>query len=326
PGRFMDDTIIASVLTLCTTDIVSHAQSPGSWRAHLQGAATILLEHVKQAQSSDVHVNVLPSSSNFLWRWFVSIETASLMTGSDLMLPTSSSQAAMAALAKAQDIFLNDEIDDFAGFSTSLIAVFDKINRLALEARDNARDTVSIYIRCYQLIDEIRSNFPFREPLFRPNVATFLSLEQRLDFTAINQAFHHIALLRIYRGILQVPSTDAMVQTSVSSIISLCASTKLLKEPCPRVAVVQPLFAAGCEAIVPEDREMIRTLLFRQELAYGFGNARDTRLFLEVLWKRRDRDMDYEGRVRWDEVMGKSSIGYVFAPSTIMHRLTFLHS
>ncbi|KAI5287131.1 hypothetical protein KEM55_000073, partial [Ascosphaera atra] len=172
----------------------------------------------------------------------------------------------MAALAKAQDIFLNDEIDDFAGFSTSLIAVFDKINRLALEARDNAGDT-------------------------------------RLDFTAINQAFHHIALLRIYRGILQVPSTDAMVQTSVSSIISLCASTKLLKEPCPRVAVVQPLFAAGCEAIVPEDREMIRTLLFRQELAYGFGNARDTRLLLEELWKRRDRDMDYEGRVRWDEVM-----------------------
>ena len=72
--------------------------------------------------------------------------------------------------------------------------------------------------------------------------------------------------------------------------------------PCPGVAVVQPVFTAGCEACEPGEREGIRVLMDRIEKRYG-SNVGNVRRFLEGLWKIRDERGDTEGRMRWDEVM-----------------------
>ncbi|KAI5301851.1 hypothetical protein KEM56_001287 [Ascosphaera pollenicola] len=303
PGGILQDAVIASVLVLCTTDIVSFGQSPGSWRAHLQGAATILSEHMKHARQSGVQAPSLPHTANFFWRWFVSIEMASMMSGGKSVVPVTMSTLSLAMRAHAEQLYAPDEIDDFAGFSISLITVFNVIKQLEADIADPACDSASIASRCGDLVADINQRISSHRPFFRPDVATSLSTDQRLDFTAINVSFHHVALLRVYRNVCRLPSSDALVQNSVSTIISLCASTKLLRAPCPRVAVLQPLFAAGCEAIHDVDMANITSLLERQEMAYGMGNARDARLFLQELWKRRELELDFEGTLRWDQVM-----------------------
>lgn len=313
PRCVLDDAVIASVLVLCTTDIVSVNQNPGSWRSHLQGAATILSENMKHANSLGLRPTSLTYTSSFFWRWFISIETASLMSGGKSVVPSSMPRLFLATRAHSELLFAEDEIDDFAGFSTSLIHVFSKIKQLEADIADPNCDKASISARCGDLISHINERIVSHRPYFRPDVAITLSIDHRLDFTAINVSFHHVALLRIYRNVCRLPSSDTLVQDSVSTIISLCASTKLLREPCPRVAVLQPLFAAGCEAIHDADKKSIKSLLERQEMAYGLGNARDARLFLEELWKRREHEMDFEGRLRWDEVMCK----FTASPSPI---------
>ncbi|KAI5288524.1 hypothetical protein KEM54_005143, partial [Ascosphaera aggregata] len=225
------------------------------------------------------------------------------MSGGRATLPNTIPRVALASLALAEHMFAKNEIDDFAGFSTSLIPVFDRIRQLEHAAARGQCDSTTVAARCDSLIDEINNRLVLQAPCFRPDVATSLSSDQLSDFAAINEAFQHVALLRIFRNICRLPSSDLLVQRSVSTIISLCASTRLLREPCPRVAILQPLFAAGCEAIHQAEKTNIKYLLERQEMAYGLGNAHDARLFLEELWKRKEEDLDFEGNLRWDEVM-----------------------
>lgn len=92
------------------------------------------------------------------------------------------------------------------------------------------------------------------------------------------------------------------MQSSVKTIIACLADIHFVSGPCPGVAVLQPVFTAGCEACEPVERDGIRSLLAQMEERYG-SNSRNIRRFLEALWEMRDVRGDAEGRMRWDEAM-----------------------
>ncbi|EGE86801.2 C6 finger domain-containing protein [Blastomyces dermatitidis ATCC 18188] len=310
PNFHLDDATIATTLTLCFTEIVSDGRSPGSWRLHLQGAAAMISEHLKTVK---VPLDSLPSATSLLWRWYFSMETVSLLCG-NLSVPPSSRAGLL-----IQDIFEHDEIDDLAGFPSSLVPIFKNINRLTMESgytqnqpgNINATSTTqpsqpsnSIIDRCHQIINEINIMLlTAKVPRFRPNVDSTLTSVHRSDFTALDETYHHAALLQLYRRVLNLPSSNLLVQSSVGQIIRRISSMHFLDEACPGVAVLQPLFSAGCEAYQEADRENIRILLCRMGLRYGMGNVRSALGFLEDLWYMRDANSDSEGRVRWDKVM-----------------------
>ncbi|KLJ05323.1 hypothetical protein EMPG_11195 [Blastomyces silverae] len=311
PNFHLDDAMIATTLTLCFTEIVSHGRSPGSWRLHLQGAAAMISEHLKTVK---VPLDSLPSATSLLWRWYFSMETVSLLCG-NLSVPPSSRAGLL-----IQDIFEHDEIDDLAGFPSSLVPIFKNINRLTMESAYaqnqpgniiNAPSTTqpsqpsnSIIDRCHQIINEVNVMLATaKEPRFRPNVDSTLTSVHRSDFTALDETYHHVALLQLYRRVLNLPSSNPLVQGSVYQIIRRISSMHFLDEACPGVAVLQPLFSAGCEAYQEVDRGNIRILLRRMGLRYGMGNVRSALGFLEELWHMRDANSDSEGRVRWDKVM-----------------------
>ncbi|KKZ63838.1 hypothetical protein EMCG_01858 [[Emmonsia] crescens] len=310
PKFHLDDATIATTLTLCITEIVSHGRSPGSWRLHLQGAAAMISEHLKKVQSP---LDSLSSATSLLWRWYFSMETVSLLCGNLAVSPGSR------AGLQIQNIFEHDEIDDLAGFPSSLVPVFKNINRLAVESDysqiqyGNFNDTKatqlkqpnnSIIDQCHQIISEVNSMLTTaKEPRFRPDVDSTLTSVHRGDFTALDETYHHVALLQLYRRVLNLPSSSPLVQSSVDQIIQRISSMHFLDEACPGVAVLQPLFSAGCEAYQEADRENIRGLLHRMRSRYGMGNVRSALGFLEELWSMRDANYDSVGRVRWDKVM-----------------------
>ncbi|KAM5434663.1 hypothetical protein McanMca71_006294 [Microsporum canis] len=307
PGADMDESIVATTLTLCHADFVSDGRSPGSWRSHLQGTTAVIASYLENSKAS---LGSLSSTMSLLWRWYLSIETVALLTG-NLVMPNDSR-----ALLQMRKLISDDGIDDLAGFSSSLGPIFKDINRLAIEA-DNAlqqdddhiltdtdpknRIPLSILDQSYQLINDIHSKMGPQERRFQPTVD---ASTHREDFAIVDEAFHHVALVQIYRRVLNLTSTDPLVQSSVKHIISRICKVRFLGEPCPGIAVLQPLFTAGCEASSGPDRDSINTLLLNFEHRYGMGNARNCRSFLQDLWATRDNNGDTEGKIRWDKVMG----------------------
>ncbi|EFR05440.1 hypothetical protein MGYG_08452 [Nannizzia gypsea CBS 118893] len=306
PGASMDESVVATTLTLCHSDFVSDGRSPGSWRSHLQGTTAIIASYLENSKSGP---ESLTNTMSLLWRWYLSIETVALLTG-NLVMPNDSR-----ALLQMRKLISDDKIDDLAGFSSSLGPVFKQINRLAIEAdlalkqddghvpRDSDpknRIPLSVLDESYQLINEIHSKMGPQERRFRPTVDASV---HKNDFAIVDEAFHHVALVQIYRRVLNLTSTDPLVQSSVKHIISRICKVRFLGEPCPGIAVLQPLFTAGCEASSGSDRDSINTLLLNFEHRYGMGNARNCRSFLQDLWVMRDKSDDVEGKTRWDKVM-----------------------
>jgi hypothetical protein len=132
PKRDLTDAVVATTLTLCTADIISETRCPGSWRLHLQGTASIMSEHLHHIRDSPEE---LSSTESLLWRWYLSIEALSLLCGNLAISPSPGSRIAL----QMRRIIQNNEIDDLAGFSASLIPVFGDINVLALESIEQRR-------------------------------------------------------------------------------------------------------------------------------------------------------------------------------------------
>ncbi|KAI1964912.1 hypothetical protein LOZ58_001603 [Ophidiomyces ophidiicola] len=307
PASHQADAVIASILTLCTADIVSDGRSPGSWRSHLHGAAAVISHRLHAARGAG---HPLAESTLLLWRWYLSIETITLLSGNVTISPGSRTALQLRRLIG------HDAIDDLAGFSTALIPIFGDINLLAVESGlENSRQPAAhtddtpglpnglIRERCLRMIENITSMLGSHEPRFRPNIDASLSSRHRVDFAAVDETYHHVALLHLYRRILNLPLSHHLVQASVHQIILRVSAIHFAKGPCPGVAVLQPLFAAGCEACNHADRESVRGLLSRLESQYGMGNVKKAKEFLEDLWAMRDDSEDVEGRVRWDTVM-----------------------
>ncbi|OAX78682.1 hypothetical protein ACJ72_07009 [Emergomyces africanus] len=304
------DATIATALTLCITDIVSHGRSLNSWRLHLLGAAAMISEQLMNLKSS---LKSLSLATSLLWRWYFSMDTVSLLCGT-----LEASPGSRVGL-RIQDIFENGEIDDLAGFPSSLVPIFKNINRLAVKSdypqnqHGNLNVTASLLLeqpdgsiinQCYQIISDVNLLLTtVKQPRFRPGVDSSLTSVHRSDFTTLYETYHHVALLQLYRRVLDLPSSSPLVQGSVVQIIQRIQSMHFLDEACPGVAVLQPLFSAGCEAYEEADRENIRRLLRRMGSRYGMGNVRSALGFLEELWSLRDDNYDLEGRVRWDKFM-----------------------
>ena len=309
-----DDAMVATILALCLGDIVSGGEKPQSWRSHLDGAAALLGQDAK-GWLSDYASAPYPTARAFIFRWFVSFQTIAHLCGSNPLSPTGSRIALEFARKSSEDY-----IDDFLGFSPKLIPVFAEISLLLLEQRTinlETEDMGSIKFstlrreRYDRLVEEVwsmlRSNFP--SP--RDDVEIFLSRTSRSDLIKLNEAYHHVALLQLYQRLLNLPSTSVETQSSVKEIISLVSDMTLSQGPCPAVALLQPLFTAGCAAIRAEDRRILRNLLETMASNFGLANVRRSIDFLDSLWSYRDTQYDESGLYRWDDYIGMISVGSI---------------
>jgi len=141
----------------------------------------------------------------------------------------------------------------------------------------------------------------------QPNSAQFgpMSSELESDFFTLSKAYHNAALLHLYRRVLKIPSSSGVVQDLVKDTLTLVASLHMLHEPCPAIAQLFPLFSAGCEVNDPADRQHVTVLLESMREFYKLLNVQQALEFLLEFWAYRDRNMDEEGHLQWDQFLRK---------------------
>ncbi|KAI9729210.1 MAG: hypothetical protein M1834_007002 [Cirrosporium novae-zelandiae] len=305
------DAIMATALTLCLSEIVAGGNKPDSWRLHLEGAATLFSQAFDSGCVKPGAANESKSSA-FIWRWFISFVALTNFCGKPSL--SSGSRIALRFVRMVQDNY----IDDFTGYSTKLIPIFAEIGLLVME-RQSSETVINAGVshishtagisdlmreRCNRLIEEIQSMIHTDTGKFREGLEEIISPKFRCDYIALNQAYHHAALLHLYHRVLELPSSSQVIQTSVKQIITCISAMALLREPCPGIALLLPLFSAGCEVIDIVDRTRVTELLGVMDQYYNVRNVRRSMEFLQDLWMHRDIEGDLYGYLRWDKLLG----------------------
>lgn len=253
-------TALATCLVLCMNDIVAPEAVNGDWRVHLFGAS-VLLERLKGRSSTS------DASMRFMKQLYVSIKVIASGYGFSF------------GQYFEDSISDEDYIDDLAGFSTSLVPIFDSLSN---GPPSSGTRVVSQNVR---LIERVRAMLVIRRPRFRHEIDTTLSISDKTDFWLLDEAYHHMALLQLYeRSGTPQAQIASVVQRSIERIISCIGSMNIEARPCPGVATLPPLFAAGCSTTNEHERAQILGLLLHVQECFGMGNVSCTYQFLESKW------------------------------------------
>lgn len=313
PSEGASEMTAATTLSLCMAEIAQGGERPHSWRLHLSGAAAILDQIVLKDLNSR---RQLSQTKLFLQRWYASIECIAFLCGQPFQLSESRrpSRLATASVVISNSDEANGEststsyvIDDLAGCSVSLLPILEEISRLTLLRDIEDAETIQARrTRCEELIAQVHHNLS-RTDRPVPGTETVLDPVFMRDLITLDTTFHHMALLQIYQRAGDIPSSSPESQLSVRAIIDGVSDMTFVKSSCPSVAVLQPLFTAGCEAVELEDRESILRLMGLMESTFSMGNVKTARAVLVELWGARDGQGDTAGRIRWDRLIGMCS-------------------
>ncbi|KAI1609229.1 fungal-specific transcription factor domain-containing protein [Exophiala viscosa] len=282
----VDEQSIATALMLCLCDILAGGEKPRSWRLHLQGAATMI---------SNYFSNHEPDSGNILvlWRLWKSLQSLSLLLGN-----SSLETAARPALTLAPP---NEShyIDVYDGFSTKLLPVVDEVDTLYAESQalqklelalGNDDSAVKVLRNAHTTRSEAlvaKINSMLDDPVIELDPTSEYS-DTSSDFFCLNEAYHVAVLLQVYQRVMNVPITDAAVQSAVKRGVSCLKQITLHDFASPGVATLQPLFIIGCAAHEQEDRLFVMDWVEKMRQRYALRNTDSARDFLLELWQERD--------------------------------------
>ncbi|KAI1173022.1 hypothetical protein F4777DRAFT_481139 [Nemania sp. FL0916] len=115
-------------------------------------------------------------------------------------------------------------------------------------------------------------------------------------------AYRHSAFVYLYRTIYGSSPRHRLVQRHAHRALHHCAETTAARGPMG--ALLWPLFAAACEAISPEDRELAKKAFSAIEQRQGMTNIQEAWRVIQEVWKRLDEQF-----LRLDEGEGDEDAG-----------------
>ncbi|KIW31782.1 uncharacterized protein PV07_03374 [Cladophialophora immunda] len=280
-----NDKVLATTLLLCMAEVISPATSTSSWRSHLYGAATLSAQHGRSNGAS------VSSISRFLRRKYRALQAVALACCSKTF-----EGHIITAHSEEEDAY----IDDLAGYSTTLLPIFEEINDLERLRKDSGSDfscdcppgpphfdcSSPLEHKSHLLFDRIRALMAQRKMARREGDGD-LPWPIYHDLYLVDEAHHHMALLQVFRrGSLSVPLQ--MIEDSRRSILGCLGAVTYRSGPCPGVAALPPLFVAGILCTTKSDRDKVRSLLKTMWMNYGMGNVRSCQTVLQRWWKQQD--------------------------------------
>jgi hypothetical protein len=291
-----DDKALAMALILCLCDILAGGEKANSWQLHLQGAIA-MIQQVSEGRSTSQESDI----RKFLRRWCESLEVLSIL-GPD------SKSAGQTVEASSLDY-----IDEFHGFCRGLIPIFQEVHLLLIECQSLQgmlglvgpshpmveKMSYVIEQRCQTAINGVKSSLSQTSHTFHPGIQSYMSPQVQSEFISLNQAFHHGILLHLYRRVQGSPPTDPNVEASVQAIILHLSELGLRDEACPGVAMLQPLFDAGCQSYSQHHRDSVIDLMNALEKRYGMGNVSRARTFLQEYWTEFDQQRSRGVDLHW---------------------------
>lgn len=309
PSSSQDDSVVATMLTLCLGDLVSGGDKPSTWRNHLQAASRLL----KQRSSTKCGKRNPRSSSSdvFLQRWCLSFGILTLLTP----IPLCSEDGQ--CLDLKEDWMNCHQIQLFNGFSTSLLPIFTDICRLAFDTHSSrgpadpeaassglgSENHCSRTDRYAGIIRAVKESLASQAEHL--NAVAGISHEERLDYQLLNESFHHVALIHVHRRLLRKPSASSEVQFSVKSIAACVSNLSVHTNPRPVAAALQPIFTAACEACDETDRTTFMSFLTLLQTNFAVGTVPRAKEFLKYFWNFKQVNGDFEGHSRWDICLSK---------------------
>lgn len=292
PARGHVDSLLvalATSLVLCISEIVSSENTAGGWRVYLSGASA-LMERLRETPCSQAGFSI-----NFVKRLYTSLKAVSVGCGL---------RVGQLHTVKPPDQYHGDNnidgdegdyIDDFVGFSTSLIPIFEKIHSMnrseVTETGDEHLELTPASLLSPDwrqgLIESVQLMLIRRKPRFRPGVASSLSLGAKTDFWLLDEAYHHMALVCLYEQQLKESMLwyEPFKQASIDRIIACIGAMDIARKPSPGAAILPPLFTAGCAATEEGDIVRILALLRLSKGSFGMGNVMLTQRVLEARWE-----------------------------------------
>ncbi|KAF2963846.1 hypothetical protein GQX73_g9730 [Xylaria multiplex] len=99
-------------------------------------------------------------------------------------------------------------------------------------------------------------------------------------------AYRHSAFVYLYRTIYGYSPKHKLVQHHAHAALLHCAETTAARGPMS--ALLWPLFAAACEAIGAEDRELAKKAFSEIEQRQGMTNIQEAWGIIQEVWKRLD--------------------------------------
>ncbi|KFX90632.1 hypothetical protein V490_06358 [Pseudogymnoascus sp. VKM F-3557] len=285
------ETLPATCLIWCLTDVFTYRQGISSWKIHLQGIGALL-------DGSEAHRDFATSSGSFrsamrhLYQLYLSLQTLPHIPTVE-SLENSAQLGVRASQNSEWTSMTSPEIDGFLGYSSELLDVLQQIDQLSRSVSGNEAQSIS---EADILLGKVQGMISRDTTSPRDiSICTPLSPEYNREFALCHQTFQQATLIHLYRKLYHHPSGSPSIQAAVRSIEEMVGNM-IQGQPCHTwVAMAMPLFTLGCEAFTEKQQVFTMDKIKKLEDCIGSLHVKCIRQALEDIWKVREDLGDREG-------------------------------
>jgi hypothetical protein len=303
----MNETVVATCLIWCLTDVFTYRQGSSDWRLHLGGIKALLDgSQARRYFATEASSRDSQSAMRHLYLLYLSLQTLP-HTPSTPELEALKDSAELVPRAspgweRDQGLITGSSIDGFLGYSEELLHVLQEVNRLS---RPEGRMTESALAEADILLGNVNAMIA-RDTQAPPGVSIVSSLSPEYDreFTLCHMTFQQATLVHVYRRLYHLPSNAEPIQAAVGKISEMiCNMTQ--GQPCHTwVAMAMPLFTMGCEAFTDEQQAFALDKVLKLEVCIGSFHVRTIRQALLDVWRIRREAGDFMGNICAASLLG----------------------
>ncbi|KAK4122185.1 hypothetical protein N657DRAFT_599074 [Parathielavia appendiculata] len=300
----MSETLLATCLIWCLTDVFTYRQGTSSWRIHLQGVRALLDGDMARRRSTASSSSALRSAMKHLHQLYLSLQTLPYIPPSEISELTPSGHAPTETTRKVNlEPAPSPAIDGFLGYSDELLEVLHQIDQLSRLSSDGATQPS---FEADVLLGKIKAMIS-RDSKSPPAIAigSPLSPEYGREFTLCHQVFQQATLIHVYRRLYHLPSGSRPIQYAVCAMQDMLSSMSQ-GQPCHTwVAMAMPLFTLGCEAFTEEQQGFALDKVDKLEECIRSLHVRIIRQALQDIWRVRASLGDCSGELCASQLLEK---------------------
>ncbi len=298
----MSDTLLATCLVWCLTDVFTYRQGTSSWQIHLQGIRALL---DGDGARRDFTSGGIQSAMKHLYQLYVSLRTLPYIpsSSSDLSEPAAPPHTPNTSKPNFESR-PSPAIDGFLGYSDELLDVIHQVDQLS---RPTAVDVTQPSHEADILLGRVKAMIS-RDAKAPPaiSIRSPLSPECGREFTLCHHIFQQATLIQVYRRLYHLPSGSEPIQSAVRAMEEMLSNMSQ-GQPCHTwVAMAMPLFTLGCEAFTEEQKSFALNKVDKLEECIRSFHIRIIRQALQDVWSLRSSLGDSRGELCASQLLGSS--------------------
>jgi hypothetical protein len=302
----MNETLLATCLIWCLTEVFTYRQGTSSWRIHLQGIRALLDGDGAHRSFTTPSSGAIQSAMKHLYQLYLSLRTLPYIPASEISEPAAQlhhdvpeTETPILPVERAP----SPSIDGFLGYSDELLDVIHQTDQLS--RRTSANTGTPPPFEADVLLGKVKAMIT-RDSKSPPaiSICTPLSPEYGREFTLCHRIFQQATLLHLYRRLYHLPSRSEPVQAAVRAMQDMLSNMSQGR-PCHAwVAMAMPLFNLGCEAFTEEQKRFALDKVDKLEECIRSFHVRIIRQALHDIWRLREGMGDERGELCASQLLG----------------------